>query len=429
MWTRRDTYVGLGSLIQSSLALSLTLAQTATSSTLPPPSRDPFYVPPSNFETFEPGTVLRIRSDPSNITAVVNCSASYNILYRSTDAQYQPSWAVTTLLVPDANLILTNSTSRLLSYQIPYNSPDVDASPSHLLSTLYATVADPSPADYIAEALGRGWYVSVPDFEGPNAAFFTGPREGHAVLDATRAVLSQSQLADWTAARYAMWGYSGGALASYFAAELQASYAPELAFAGAAIGGLPSNLTSVIYNFNNAPGAGTIVSLLLGLTADFPAARGFLVDNLNTEGPFNATGFLACLHYDAIEWQAAYAGQDIFEYFISGSDILTTPEIARVVGNNALPAYHGLPQMPVFAYHGINDENCDIEFVDAQIQRYCEAYANILYQRSTVGGHEAESVAVAPAALEWLAKWLDGDTEDVIVGCTVETVTVESPSA
>ncbi|KAK6222908.1 hypothetical protein LQW54_000718 [Pestalotiopsis sp. IQ-011] len=429
MWTRGDTSVALGSLIQRSLALLLAVTQVANSSTSLPPSEDPFYVPPSDFETFAPGAVLRIRSDPSNITTVVNCSAAYNILYRSTDAQYQPSWAVTTLLVPHPNLIPANSTARLLSYQIPYNSPDVDASPSNLLSTLYATAADPSPVDYVAEAVGRGWYVSVPDFEGPNAAFFTGPREGHAVLDATRAVLSQSKLANWDSARYAMWGYSGGALASYFAAELQASYAPELNFAGAAVGGLPSNLTSVIYNFNNGPGAGIIVSLLLGMTADFPAARTFLASNLKTEGPFNATGFLSCLHYDAVEWQVAYAGEDIFKYFVNGSTILATPEIAYVIGNNALPAYHGLPQMPLFAYHGINDENCDIEFADAQIQRYCEAYADILYQRNAVGGHEAESVAVAPVALEWLAKWLDGDTEDAIVGCTVETVTIDSPSA
>ncbi|KAF7517841.1 hypothetical protein G7054_g13682 [Neopestalotiopsis clavispora] len=429
MWIRTDTYVRRGSLIQSLCMSWLAVVQAFNSSTPLPPSKDPFYVPPSGFETLAPGTVLRIRTDPSNITSVVNASTAYNILYRSTDAQYQPSWAVTTLLVPDTSLIPANSTSRLLSYQIPYNSADVDASPSHLLSTLYATAADPSPADYVAEALSRGWYVSVPDFEGPNAAFFTGPRQGHAVLDATRAILSQSQLAKWDDARYVMWGYSGGALASYFAAELQASYAPELSFAGAAIGGLPSNLTSIIYNFNNGAGAGTVVSLLLGLTADFPAARDVLVSNLKTVGPFNATSFLACLHYNAVEFTTAYAGQDIFEYFVNGSDILTTPAIARVIGNNALPTYHGVPQMPIFAYHGINDENCNIEYADVQIQRYCEADADILYQRNTVGGHEAESVAVAPLALEWLARCLEGNADQTIVGCTIRTVTIDSPPA
>lgn len=42
-----------------------------------------------------------------------------------------------------------------------------------------------------------------------------------------------------------MWGYSGGSIASTFAAELQASYAPELDFAGAALGGIVPDLTEV----------------------------------------------------------------------------------------------------------------------------------------------------------------------------------------
>jgi hypothetical protein len=43
-----------------------------------------------------------------------------------------------------------------------------------------------------------------------------------------------------------MWGYSGGALASEWAAELQVQYASEMDFAGAALGGLTPNVTSVM---------------------------------------------------------------------------------------------------------------------------------------------------------------------------------------
>ncbi|KAK9773437.1 putative LIP-domain-containing protein [Seiridium cardinale] len=147
-----------------------------------PPIQDPFYTAPPDFESFAPGTVLRIRTDASNIATVVNRSAAYNILYRTVDARYQPSWAVTTLLISHLRLTMNGSSPRLLTHQTQYNSPDVDSSPSYLLSTLYATAADPTPVDCVAEALSRGWYVSVPDFEGPLAALFAGPQAGYAVL-------------------------------------------------------------------------------------------------------------------------------------------------------------------------------------------------------------------------------------------------------
>jgi hypothetical protein len=55
--------------------------------------------------------------------------------------------------------------------------------------------------------------VNMPDYECPFAAFTVGVRAGHATLGSVRAVLSSGfgLVAD---ARYALWGYSGGALAS-----------------------------------------------------------------------------------------------------------------------------------------------------------------------------------------------------------------------
>lgn len=35
----------------------------------------------------------------------------------------------------------------------------------------------------VERGLGQGWFVNVPDFEGPLAAFIAGPQEGHATLD------------------------------------------------------------------------------------------------------------------------------------------------------------------------------------------------------------------------------------------------------
>ena len=99
-------------------------SKTVVSANVLPPSQDPFYTEPYGYENAAPGAVLRVRSAQGLAKVVVNCTAAYQILYRTTDSNYQPSWAVTTLLVgqTDSANSTTNSTtgasgSILLSYQ------------------------------------------------------------------------------------------------------------------------------------------------------------------------------------------------------------------------------------------------------------------------------------------------------------------------
>ena len=130
---------------------------------------------------------------------------------------------MTTVFVPTKS----NGTA-LLSYQIAYDSASVDASPSYSLNSVTDTK--------IEAALGRGWHVNVPDYEGPLASFTAGVMSGYATLDSVRAALSCREILRLSPnARYAMYGYSGGALGAGWAAELQSQYAPELKFSGAAL--------------------------------------------------------------------------------------------------------------------------------------------------------------------------------------------------
>ncbi|KAI1739357.1 LIP-domain-containing protein [Xylaria scruposa] len=402
-----------------------------------PPSQDPWYKAPSGFEAAAPGTILRIRPDPSNVTAVVSAAAAYNILFRTTDTQHRPSWAVTTLLLPKRPVGAKNNGTKagdaktaLLSYQIPYNTADVDASPSYLLSTVLAEefLGNPPFTDSIVEALSRGWYVNVPDFEGPLASFAAGPQEGYAVLDSVRAALSSDPFpSTLEETRYAMWGYSGGSIASTFAAELQASYAQELDFAGAAIGGLVPNVTTVFSDPRSIV-SGLIPAGLLGLTSQYPEAREFLLGQLKTEGPYNITGFLATLHLNVDEALVHYTGQDLGEYFVNGLDaVFKAPELVRVFGNNGYQGYHGIPQMPVFAYKAIKDDaTAGIADSDEVISRYCGVGANILYHRNSVGGHVDELINGAPRAFDFLAAALDGSIAERYntTGCTWVDVAV-----
>ncbi|KAI6350765.1 hypothetical protein MCOR25_010411 [Pyricularia grisea] len=106
----------------------------------------------------------------------------------------------------------------LLSYQIPYNILDVDQSPSYGLSIIYG---EDIMAD-LRECLSRGWAVSVPDFEGTDAAFSAGPQAGHAVIDSVRAVLYFTNLTEQSKARYVLWATP----AAHSQAALQQSCRP-----------------------------------------------------------------------------------------------------------------------------------------------------------------------------------------------------------
>lgn len=395
-----------------------------------PPSQDPFYTAPSGFESYAPGTILRLREAPGNLTTIIaNSSKAYHILYRTTDGRYRPSWAVTTLVLPSSNTTIpTRNTSSLLSLQLAYNSADVDSSPSY---ALYSSLSQPSldipPATGdIAFALGQGWHVSIPDHEGPLASFGLGIQEGHATIDSVRAVLSSNLIPSPHTAKYAMWGYSGGSIASTWASELQEQYAPELSFSGMAIGGMVPNLTNAMDNITASAYAGLIPPLLLGLTSQYPDAYDYLVSRLKTSGPYNASYFLAAKHMDINHDFVAYAMQNVFDYFIGGRADLDAPIFQRISNTNGYQGYHGVPRMPVFAYKAIKDQFSAVKYSDALLERYCGVGADIWYQRNEIGGHVAEVTNGRLRALEWLKTVFDGSYDRK--GCFVENVTVNITS-
>jgi hypothetical protein len=61
----------------------------------------------------------------------------------------------------------------------------------------------------IPTVLGVGWFVNLPNYEGPLASFSAGVLSGNATIDSLRAVLSRSFVLK-SNAKYALWAYSGG---------------------------------------------------------------------------------------------------------------------------------------------------------------------------------------------------------------------------
>ncbi|KAH6635035.1 secretory lipase-domain-containing protein [Chaetomium sp. MPI-SDFR-AT-0129] len=441
-------------------------ATSNTVASLLPPTLDPWYRAPTTYDwtATEPGTVLKIRRAPQLTTAPVplipNALAAYHLLYRSTDSRYNPSWAVTTLFVPRSQALCyplardpsnTNQTTNnntftnnpptnhpshekaerpwcsppLLSYQLPYDTCNPNASPSFALSSLSG-----DPYGDITSALSLGWLVAVPDYEGPLASYAAGVQAGHATLDGVRAVLAVGEglgltLGGMKKTKVALWGYSGGALASEWAAELSVQYAPKLgeSLAGVALGGLTPNVTSVTGFLNCAKGAGLIPQGLLGMATQHPEAYEWIVGRLKP-----GTGrerFLSVRGMTGAQAVREFEYEDIYGYFEGGEGDLYVPVMREMYEVDGYMGYHGVPRMPVFVYNAVNDELSDVRDVDALVERFCGVGANILYQRNRVGSHEEELVNGRGRAFRWLRSVLDGSYGELYgtMGCTVQNVT------
>lgn len=350
------------------------------------PSQDPWYTLPEDTSLLTPGVVIRLRPNPS-LAAAVEASFAYQILYTTTDARHQPSWAVTTLFIPEKA-----NGQALLSAQIPYNSPCLDRSPSWILYEYK------DPATYAA--LKEGWWVNVPDHEGPKAAFGAETGQGYAVLDSIRAVLN-SNLGLASNCKIAMWGFSGGAIASGFAAELQPEYAPELQdrMAGTVLGGPGANMVSAVHEATKSHYSGLVALSLLGSTSVFPEARTELLKDLKPE---MKERFFKAETLGPEEAFNEYDHEDMWSYFHSGEKIFESPAIKEMTDQNWYMGRQGKPQMPLFVHAAVNDEIALCVNVDKLVEEYGEKGVKIRYERNSQPGHAGESHTGRPRAIAWL---------------------------
>ncbi|KAK4222863.1 lipase 2 [Podospora fimiseda] len=380
-----------------------------------PPSLDPWYSAPTNWESATPGTPLRIRKPAYPTINIKNCRDTLQILYRSSDTHGKPSWSVTTVFIPYSHSPDCGTSSQnenttcshgIVSYLVPSDSVYVDAAPSYLLQAQ-------EPYGEMRDLLARGWIVAVPDYEGPTASYCAGAQAGYATLDNIRAVLAATNELGipFEKARHAIWGYSGGAFAAGFAMELMDAYAPDLKTKvyGAAVGGPSPNLTTVARAMNKKDTAGLVVASLVGVTRQWPEASEFLLSRLKKEGPYNSTGFLQINNMVGATSLYAYAHQDVYDYFQNGAEDVWHPMILDIIDKDAVMGVVGAPpkEVPVFVYKAIDDEMSAVKETDDLVAGYCSQGSTVLYHRNKLGMHNDELWSGRLRTMDFLAHVLD----------------------
>lgn len=231
--------------------LLLTLVGAATAALMAPsvsnaatsPADDPFYqyTGSTPLANIAPGTVLNTRVVNYQILGLSLGFKATQLLYRSTDAQMRPSVNVTTVIKPNCTFFCPNK-NKVVAYQSFYDSLNPADEPSWAIAggKSFTDLIPGVETALIAPFLIAGHTVVIADTQGQNADFAAGPEYGYNTLDSIRATLRSPAIGLSSTAKVAMIGYSGGAIASEWAAELAPTYAPDINknLVGAAIGGV-----------------------------------------------------------------------------------------------------------------------------------------------------------------------------------------------
>lgn len=380
-----------------------------------PPSQDPFYKPDgSAWKDVLPGTILKHRDITSrgigNLTALANLQNAYQLLYRTTDVRGLPSYTVTTILKPpNANPLLH------MSYQPATDSPDIDCAPSYGLQAGASTTASEAQIELygiMSLFLQRGVIVSVPDYEGPQAAFTVGPESATGVLDSIRAVLKSGNLTGVSRnASTTLMGYSGGALASEWAAEFHSSYAPELNIIGAAIGGLPTNISKSFASVNGRVSVGLVPASFLGIAAKFPEFKEYLDKNLVKNQDLFDVPLTQCISSptnDTYGYAARLAYQNIASWFVDNATNVVSDN-RKILTQIGVMGLHGTPSFPMYVWKSTTDEVVPtIEDTNALVEKYCSTGTNIEYVRYANSTHGATFTLGLPGAARFIANLYAG---------------------
>lgn len=413
----RLVFLGLLSLFVHLIVAHPTLWSTARG--LPEdPENDPFYQPPTGFEKETPGTILRKRSVIASFFGLLpDPVEAHQLLYRTTAINGSAISSVTTVFKP-----LNPKKDRFVSFQTAYDSSSPTCNPSfqYQLGSPQTDLISSLEMVIFQAYLLRGYIVASSDYEGPDAAFAVGRLEATGVLDGMRAVTNYHDVLGLStdSPKIVGVGYSGGAIATGWAAGLQSSYAPELDIKGWVMGGTPANLTGTLLFIDSSPFSGFIPAAIVGL--EKPSAYGEslkpLIDSIATENGREK------LH--AAETQCAPA--DLLGFFEKslfstdvqklGDKLLDNPTISRILKDNIMGTKETeMPTAPVFMYHAADDEIIPYDNATTLRDSWCGQNADVHFTTHESGGHVTGEVLGLPDAFQFVETAFAGEVES---GCS-----------
>ncbi|MGY4098605.1 lipase family protein [Nocardia sp. R16R-3T] len=361
---------------------------------VPPPDQDPFYAAPIELDAQPAGAVLRTRSIA--LYGLPLPVSAWQVQYRTNDAIGAPSAGIATVLVPNWPWFGPGQRP-LLSYQIAEDSLDTRCAPSYALRGGWDLGGVNTYLDtpFIAEALRRGWAVVASDYEGPDSRFLEGVNAGHAVLDGIRAARALAPDGVGPASPIGAWGYSGGAFATLWAAQIQPEYAPDIQFAGITSGGVPADWPAMAHGVDGTVQAGLAMLVLIAIAKNEPDSG--VPELLNERGRTAlAEDASACAPDFIVKYVNAHVDD-----FAAVPGVLFHPVFRAATERQELGG--SAPTMPMYLYHSTTDDVVPVAGFTDLVDRYCAQGADLTSVHSALPGHNVSAIGEAPGAMDFLA--------------------------
>lgn len=377
-----------------------------------PPSSDEFCRPPEGFETTAPGTVLRSREVRLAFLGIVPQEViAYQLLYRTTDMNGAPQATIATIIRTAG--AAPEPAAPLVSYQCAIDSLASTGFPSYVLrrgARLAKVISGPPAWEYVpmACALSKGWRVLVPDHGGGRGSWIAPREPGYCVLDGIRAARNFEPAGIAPTAPVALWGYSGGGLASSWAAELWTTYAPELNVVGAVLGAPVGDPGAVFEDLDGSPYAGLSNLAVASLIREYPGLQRIVYAHINASGRSWLTQLESLTMIGALARGCLRkAGRHLDRPL---NEILAAPEIAHMFAELRLG--QTAPAMPVLMLQAIHDEFISVRHIDALVDDYQAHGGRVTYLRDRLSEHALLYPLSIPIGLQWISDRFAGKPDD-----------------
>jgi hypothetical protein len=361
-----------------------------------------------------PGTPLKTRNIPYSILGVATPLRAVQILYRGTDAQGRAIANVNTVVQPTCLLCLNRE--KVISYQSFYDSLNPNDEPSvQIAGGLSLTGIIPQIETVLfAPFLAQGYSIVIPDTQGQTADFAAGPEYGTNTLDSIRAAIKSPSVNLSTSAKVAMMGYSGGAIATEWAAELAPTYAPDLNknLIGASFGGV---LVDPAHNLHYVEGssiwAGVMPMAIIGVArsygidlAPYLSTNGQTIfDKLKNASIINVLGQYPGLKWTDLAKPQYPTAESVPAYVAAANKVIMgtggTPKIPLQIHQGSGGELEGTSGTGPY---GKGDGVMIAGDVRALARQYCSKGTKVQYTEDP-GSHITTALQWLPDAISWVS--------------------------
>ncbi|WP_308405518.1 lipase family protein [Streptomyces tardus] len=359
--------------------------------------RPPFYEPPVELPTTN-GEL--IRSEPSTyyldpLKAIKVDADVHRLMYRTTDGNGE-GIAVTGTVITPRKAWKGDGERPLISYAAGTQGIGDHCAPSRQLSngTEYEGI-------FIKGLIARGYAVVMTDYEGLGTpgdhTYINREVSGNAVLDVVRAAQSLPEANLPANGPVAITGYSQGGGAAAAAAELAPEYAPELDIKGAAVGAVPSELSTVAENLDRGLYSAFLGYAIVGLAA------GHDIDTdeyLNDKGRDYLTKVKQACTIEAV---ATLGLRDSRKLTANGEPIteyLKEPQWKAIVDEQKIGERK--PEVPVLINHSRLDDVIPFKLGKELKADWCAKGATVEFKPNLGPTHIGGAIASFPRTFLWL---------------------------